>query len=103
VRPSPYIQHKSRWPGIQKRGGIPINCADGQGFTVTHDLCCRFENDFQQLDVVRELMKLRHWCRKNNDKLVPREAIYGLIRSWLNRAEKRRIRAEHQRSGEADE
>ena len=99
---SKYIESKSRWPGIQKRGGIPIETSD-RSFMVSRDLHARFENDFPLLDMSLELMKLRKWTRKNPEKRVPREAVFGLIRSWLKRADARRIRDEYQRIGEADE
>ena len=88
---SPYVKVENpRFQQIVKHGGIPLFCEEGRRFLFTARVRDQYQNEYPDLDLIIEMLKLRAWMKKNPDKLVPIAGIRGLISNWLKRADKDR-------------
>ena len=86
---SDYVPCEVRWQAIVDAGGLRIPTATGS-ILFTRDNNEYWEEQYRNLDILGEMVKLRKWAARNKSKRVPREAMYGQIMNWLKRAESRR-------------
>ena len=77
---------------IRLLGGIPIPVKGEHTFFFGRRNYEWFLADFPELDVNLEVAKLVAWAKRNPDKQVERKAVFGLITSWLKRADQDRKR-----------
>ena len=70
---------------IQEWGGIPLQCADGKQELFTRRDFFYWHEQYRNVDVTGEIVELSKWLRNNPQKRPPKQAMRGLISSWLKR------------------
>lgn len=81
-----------RWHGIAKFGGVPIPIETGW-HVVDQSQIMLLWNDFPDIDVLQQLIKMRRYLKANPNKRPPRNRMKGrwsYVYHWMDRASNHR-------------
>lgn len=97
VSPEPSIEPSQEEEGV----AASIQLGDGSSYDVTVDLVAELRETYPNVDISRELSKMRQWCLANPARRKTRRGVRRFINGWCSRAEDKanEKRTQHRKNG----